>query len=103
MSKKKASRKENPSESANEGVEKAVEESNGQQPDFETSLEELEQLVEALESGELSLAESLERFKRGVDLSKHCHGMLDQARQSVELLTRPDDEESAEAFDRPEN
>jgi exodeoxyribonuclease VII small subunit len=71
-------------------------------PDFEASLQELEGLVEALESGELSLAESLERFKRGVELSKHCHQMLDQARQSVEVLTRPEDEESAEAFDPPE-
>jgi len=73
-----------------------------QQPDFEAALEELESLVTALESGELSLAESLERFKRGVELSKHCHEMLDQARQSVEILTRPDDEDSARAFDRAE-
>lgn len=78
-------------------------EPTGKQPDFEASLEELEGLVEALESGELSLAESLERFKRGVELSKHCHEMLDQARQSVEILTRPEDEESAQAFDQPEN
>lgn len=75
---------------------------SGKEPDFEASLEELEGLVEALESGDLSLAESLERFKRGVELSKHCHEMLDQARQSVEILTRPEDEDSAEAFDRPE-
>lgn len=72
-------------------------------PDFEESLEELEALVEALESGELSLAESLERFKRGIELSKHCHEMLDQARESVEILTRPEDEESAQTFDRPED
>lgn len=72
-------------------------------PDFEASLEELEGLVEALESGELSLAESLDRFKRGIELSKHCHEMLDQARQSVEILTRPEDEESAQAFDGPED
>lgn len=72
-------------------------------PDFESSLQELEGLVEALESGELSLTESLDRFKRGVALSKHCHQMLDQARQSVEALTRPEDETSAEAFDPPES
>lgn len=78
-------------------------EDNAQQPDFEASLEELESLVEALESGELSLAESLERFKRGVELSKHCHDMLDKARQSVEVLTRPEDEESARPFDSPDS
>lgn len=72
-----------------------------QEPDFEASLEELETLVEALESGELSLAESLDRFKRGVTLSKQCHEMLDRARQSVEVLSDPDDEASAQAFDPP--
>lgn len=81
----------------------STKEATGKQPDFETSLEELETLVEALESGELSLAESLDRFKRGVELSKHCHEMLDQARQSVEILTRSEDEDSAKAFDRPES
>jgi len=70
-----------------------------QQPDFEASLKELEGLVEALESGELSLADSLERFRRGVELSRNCHEMLDQARQSVDILTRADDEESARPFD----
>lgn len=78
-------------------------EKTDEEPDFEASLEELEGLVEALESGELSLAESLERFKRGVELSRQCHGMLDEARQSVEILTRPDDEESAQAFDQPQS
>lgn len=68
------------------------------EPGFEASLAELESLVEALESGELSLADSLERFKRGVELSRHCHRMLDQARQSVEVLTNADDESSAREF-----
>ena len=71
----------------------------GEKQDFEASLEELEGLVEALESGELSLADSLERFKRGVELSKHCHEMLDQARQSVEILSRPEDESSARSLE----
>lgn len=71
--------------------------------DFESSLEELEGLVEALESGELSLADSLDRFKRGVELSKRCHQLLDQARQSVEILTNPDDEGSATDFGTPQN
>ncbi|MDZ7789802.1 MAG: exodeoxyribonuclease VII small subunit [Xanthomonadales bacterium] len=71
----------------------------GEKQDFEASLEELEGLVEALESGELSLADSLERFKRGVELSKHCHEMLDQARQSVEILARPEDESSARSLE----
>ena len=71
----------------------------GEKKDFEASLAELEGLVEALESGELNLADSLERFKRGVELSKHCHEMLDQARQSVEILSRPEDESSARSLE----
>ena len=71
----------------------------GEKQDFEASLAELEGLVEALESGELNLADSLERFKRGVELSKHCHEMLDQARQSVEILSRPEDESSARSLE----
>ncbi len=75
---------------------------NNEPVDFESSLGELEQLVEQLESGELSLADSLERFERGVKLSKHCHTMLDEARRKVEIMTRNDDEDSAVAFE-PDN
>lgn len=68
-------------------------------PDFETALQELERLVEQLEGGELTLADSLKHFEQGVRLSRQCHALLDQARQSVELLTQPDDEDSAEPFE----
>lgn len=67
-------------------------------PDFESSLKELEQLVEQLESGDLSLAESLKHFEQGVRLSKNCHELIDKARQSVALLTNPDDETSGKDF-----
>ncbi|QKK02501.1 MAG: exodeoxyribonuclease VII small subunit [Pseudomonadota bacterium] len=70
---------------------------DGQQsPDFETALAELEQIVAELESGQSSLAESLAQFRRGVELSRHCHGLLDSARQSVEQLLDPDDENSGQ-------
>lgn len=70
-----------------------------EQPDFETALAELESLVEALESGELSLAESLDHFKRGIGLSKRCHQLIDEARQTVEKLADPEDEGSGEPFE----
>lgn len=54
--------------------------------DFETALSELETLVEKLESGELSLAESLAQFEKGIHLSRECHQILEQARQTVEIL-----------------
>ena len=64
-------------------------------PDFEKALEELEELVEQLESGELNLDQSLKQFKRGVELTRHCQGVLDQAQQTVEQLLNVEDDSSA--------
>jgi len=68
-------------------------------PDFEKSLAELESLVERLESGELSLDESLAQFKRGVELTRHCQDVLNKAQQTVEKLLDVDDESTAVPFD----
>jgi len=76
-----------------------MEKKTQQLPDFEKSLEELEALVERLESGELSLDESLRQFKRGVELTRHCQGVLDRAQQTVEKLLDLDDESTSVPFD----
>ena len=68
-------------------------------PDFEKSLQELESLVERLESGELSLDDSLKQFRRGVELTRHCQGVLEKAQQTVEKLMDIDDESSAVPFE----
>jgi len=68
-------------------------------PDFEKSLAELESLVEQLESGELSLDDSLRQFKRGVELTRHCQGVLTQAQQTVEKLLDIEDDSTAVPFD----
>ena len=68
-------------------------------PDFEKALEELESLVEQLESGDLSLDQSLKQFKRGVELTRHCQAVLEQAQQTVEQLMDPTDETSAAPFE----
>jgi exodeoxyribonuclease VII small subunit len=68
-------------------------------PDFEKALEELEALVEQLESGDLTLDQSLAQFKRGVELTRHCQGVLDEAQQVVLKLMDTDDETSAAPFD----
>jgi exodeoxyribonuclease VII small subunit len=60
-------------------------------PNFEKSLTELESLVSQLETGELTLDQSLACFKRGVELTRHCQSVLDQAQQTVELLTKPEE------------
>ncbi|MFO7763087.1 MAG: exodeoxyribonuclease VII small subunit [Wenzhouxiangellaceae bacterium] len=76
-----------------------------QQPSFEQTLAELETLVEQLESGELELADSLEKFKRGIELSRQCRVMLDKAQQTVdevmdsEARNPGDNERSSETSD----
>ena len=71
---------------------------------FEEKLSELETLVEQLESGDLELADSLEKFKRGIALSKDCRIMLDEAQQTIDEVMAahqadPVDEESSETSD----
>ena len=66
---------------------------------FEHALSELETLIEQLESGDLSLDQSLQQFKQGVELTRHCQGILSQAQQVVEQLIDPNDESSAVPFE----
>lgn len=53
---------------------------------FEAALEELEKLVDSLESGELPLADSLAAYKRGAELLKYAQGELAQVEQQVKIL-----------------
>lgn len=55
---------------------------------FETSLEQLEQIVRELEQGDLPLERSLELFERGVTLSRECQERLNQAERRIEVLLR---------------
>ena len=56
------------------------------QPDFEKSIAELEQIVEHLEQGDLTLESSLKDFERGVKLARSCQTALNDAQQRVEKL-----------------
>ena len=56
--------------------------------DFEKALAELEQLVETMEKGDLTLEESLKQFERGVTLTRACQQALANAEQKVQILTR---------------
>lgn len=53
---------------------------------FEAALAELEQLVEQMEQGGLSLEQSLEAFERGILLSRQCQQALKTAEQKVQIL-----------------
>jgi exodeoxyribonuclease VII small subunit len=67
--------------------------------DFERSLDELEQLVQKMERGEMSLDESLAAYERGIALFRNCQGALEQAELRVRQLGDPLDPDSAETFD----
>ena len=59
---------------------------------FEHSLETLEQLVKKMDSGDLSLEESLASFEQGIQLVRQCQQQLQQAEQKVhELLGNNED------------
>ena len=55
--------------------------------DFETSLKKLEQIVRDLESGDVSLTESLSRFEEGIDLYKQCRQTLEGAEKKIKILS----------------
>jgi len=74
--------------------------SENEQPDFEHALTELEALVAQLEKGELTLDESLQQFKRGVELTRRCQKILNDAQQVVEKLSNPQDESSATSLEQ---
>jgi len=60
--------------------------------DFEASLDELEKLVERMESGSLSLEESLTAFERGIKLTRDCQSALRAAELRIRALTEEGDE-----------
>jgi exodeoxyribonuclease VII small subunit len=66
--------------------------------DFEASLDQLEQLVDRMEHGEMSLEESLAAYERGVGLYRKCQGALEQAELRVRLLSDPENPAAAEPF-----
>jgi exodeoxyribonuclease VII small subunit len=68
---------------------------------FEAGLEELEQIVKQMESGDLPLERALSLFERGVRLSDECRKQLEEAETRVETLVRRGEKVTPELF-RPE-
>lgn len=70
--------------------------------DFEVAMAELEQLVERMEHGDLSLEQSLEDFERGIALFRSCQQALKGAEQKVRILTEQGGEETLAPFEAEE-
>jgi exodeoxyribonuclease VII small subunit len=58
--------------------------------DFNKGLIELEEIVSTMESGDLSLEDSLAYFSKGVELTKSCQMALNDASQKISKLTQED-------------
>ncbi|MFT7129912.1 MAG: exodeoxyribonuclease VII small subunit [Gammaproteobacteria bacterium] len=54
--------------------------------DFEQALDQLEELVEDMENGDLTLEESLKAFEEGIKLTRECQTALSEAEQKVQML-----------------
>ena len=72
-------------------------------PGLETALDNLESLVERMESGELTLEESLKAFEEGVRLSRDCQQALQQAEQKVRILLEQNSNAEPEPFTGDDN
>jgi len=75
-------------------------EENATQP-FEAGLQELEQIVKEMESGDLPLERALALFEKGMKISESCRKQLEEAETRVEVLVRKGDRVQPEPF-RPE-
>jgi exodeoxyribonuclease VII small subunit len=53
---------------------------------FEAALAELEKIVASMESGKLTLEQTLSAHRRGLELAQYCQSALSQAQQQVKVL-----------------
>jgi exodeoxyribonuclease VII small subunit len=67
-------------------------------PKFEAAMARLEEIVHALEKGDLSLDESLRVFEEGTGLLRFCTRRLEAAERRIEVLMQHDGETRAEPF-----
>lgn len=66
---------------------------------FEASLERLEQIVRAMERGDVALEESLKLFQEGTELVRSCAKLLDDAQMQIQtVMTAPDGSPVMEDF-----
>ena len=73
---------------------------NEQNMTFEGNMQRLEQIVRAMERGDVPLEESLKLFQEGTDLVRQCGKLLDEAELTVKkIMTAPDGSPVEEVFE----
>lgn len=69
------------------------------EPTFEENIQRLEQIVRAMERGDVALEESLKLFQEGTELVRSCGKLLDEAQLQVKkIVTAPDGTPMEEDF-----
>lgn len=53
---------------------------------FEKAMEQLEHIVQEMESGKLSLENALKKFEEGIKLSRFCSKLLEETEKRITLL-----------------
>ena len=72
---------------------------NQQNQSFEQNMARLEQIVRAMERGDVALEESLKLFQEGTELVRSCSKLLDEAQLQVKkIMTAPDGSPVEEEF-----
>ena len=72
---------------------------NQKNASFENNMQRLEQIVRAMERGDVPLEESLKLFQEGTDLVRSCNQLLEQAQLQVKkIMTAPDGSPVEEDF-----
>lgn len=69
---------------------------------FEQAMSRLEEIVQELEKGNLTLEDSLKIFEEGIKLSRLCMAKLDEAEKKVEILLKEKDRLIFKPFSGPE-
>tara|TARA_B100001939_G_scaffold87202_2_gene74712 strand:- start:7376 stop:7645 length:270 start_codon:yes stop_codon:yes gene_type:complete len=54
--------------------------------DFEEAMDQLNEIIQGLESGEVKLSESVDKFELGSELAKHCKKLLDDAETRINAI-----------------
>ena len=65
---------------------------------FNKGLLKLEEIINKMESGELSLEDSLKYFEEGVKIHRQCHAALSDAEQRISILSESDNFKEEKSF-----
>ncbi|MHC5199207.1 MAG: exodeoxyribonuclease VII small subunit [Planctomycetota bacterium] len=66
---------------------------------FEQAIEDLTEIVNRIETGQVSLAESLQQYEKGMAMIKHCRGILLDAEKRIEQIAENDTEAEDDEMD----